>query len=551
MTPKAPERYKPNGSAASVLRFLLSLVLYTLAFPNPIFEKGAGPLAWIALAPLFSLLPGWKPGKAAGLGAVFGASLYALSNYWLWTYHPVALLITCGYAAFGLAILFPAVLHVFRAFPRAGYPALPFLWLSYEFLRSRGFMGYPYGVLGYAFWREPNLLGLASAGGVWLVSLAALGVNAAGGYALRRILDRGDPADRPGSLRAAGISAACAVGIVLFSYGTGTLLRTEWEPRGFLRAALVQPAFRERQRSLRDYRAMADRLMRLTEEARSGKPDLVVWHETAVVPPLGWHLRFRPNRDTLDLVTRIDGYIRGLDVPLLFGNGRAEPGADALSRKNWNSAFLFAGGREVARYDKMRLVPYSETFPPAKFLPGIAAAIEAEVGQFWEAGREITVFRLGDAGFSVPICFEDSFGDHTRAMAAAGADFLVVLTDDSWGRSAPCQYYHLTQSALRAAELGIPVARAANTGATTLLGPDGALLAELPPFEEGILRVEIPLPPASFPGTGYRRIGDTLGWTALALGAAWIAAGAAVRIGRRSRNARGIGNPSIDNTDRL
>lgn len=529
MAPTVPGNKEPIGPAAATACFLASLSLCILAFPNAVFEKGLGFLAWFALAPLFAILPDRKAGSAAGLGAVFGISFYALSNYWLWIYHPAAMVIACAYAALCLAILFPVISHTFRAFPGAGFAALPFLWLSYEFLRSRGFMGYPYGVLGYAFWRDPGMLGLASAGGVWLVSLAALGANAASGFVLRELLrgrpGTGLPADRKPALAA----AAAAVGIAALSYASGALLRTDWEPRGHLRAALVQPAFRERQRSIRDYRDMADRLIRLTDEVRPEKPDLIVWHETAIVPPLGWHLRFRPNRDTLDLAMRLDGYIRSLDVPILFGNGRAEPsGPDAGLRRNWNSAFLFDRGREVAWYDKMRLVPYSETFPPKKILPGIAAIIEAEVGQFWEAGREITVFRVGDAGFSVPICFEDSFGDHTRAMEAAGAEFLVVLTDDSWGKSAPCQYYHLTQSALRAAELGIPIARAANTGSTVLIGPDGVLRAELPPFEEGVLRVDIPLPPASFRGTGYRRIGDAVGWAALALGAAWAAAAVAI-----------------------
>lgn len=517
-------KQQPLGFATAVSCVLVSLGLNVLAFPNPVFEKGLGFPAWIALAPLFAILPDRKPRSAALWGMVYGIAFYALSNYWLWIYHPVALIIACLYAAFCLAILFPALVLAVRGLPGAGFLTFPFLWLSYEVLRSRGFMGYPYGVLGYAFWRDRAILGLASAGGVWLVSLAALGVNAAAGYALRTFLLDRSRAEGQGARELPWKALAAAACIVAVSYAAGTLLGTRWEPRGYFRAALVQPAYRERQRSIQDYRNMADRLIRLTEEVRPEKPDLIVWHETAIVPPLGWHLRFRPNRETLDLALRLDGYIRGLDVPLLFGNGRAEPaGPDTGSRKNWNSAFLFAEGREVDWYDKMRLVPYSETFPPAKIFPGIAAIIEAEVGQFWEAGERITVFRSGGAGFSVPICFEDSFGEHTRAMAAAGAEFLVVLTDDAWGKSAQCQYYHLTQSALRAAELGIPIARTANTGATALLGPDGTLKDELPPFQEGILRVDIPLPPASFRGTIYRRIGDAVAWFGLAVSAAVLA----------------------------
>lgn len=522
--------FRPFQIAAS---FLASLFLYTLTFPNLLFPRGLGVLGWLALSPLFAVLPDMKPKTLPAAGAVYGFVLYALSNYWLGDYHPVALLIACVYAAVCLLLLFPILGLVSRSFPKSGFAAFPLLWLSYEFLRSRGFMGYPYGVLGYAFWRNSAVLGLASLGGVWLVSLAALCVNTILGYAIRRLATVGTVSSR---IRAAWVPTALALGIVALATVSGYFLKPSYEPRGYVHAALVQPNYRDRQRSLKDYQAMSSRLIRLTETAREHHPDLIVWHETAIVPPLAWHLRFRPNRETLDLALRMDGYIRSLDTPLLFGNGRAEPtGNDARTRKNWNSAFLFAGGEEVGSYDKMRLVPYSETFPFASALPGIKARIESEVGQFWESGRDLTVFRLRDARFSVPICFEDSFGDLTRAMAAAGAEFLVVLTDDSWGRAESCQYHHLTQSALRAAELGIPIARAANTGATVLLGPDGRVVSEMAPFTEGVLYVDIPLPPESYTGTPYRVIGDAFGWAALAASIVLVLAAASSAIRRRLR----------------
>ncbi len=516
-----------------------------MAFPNFLLPKGLGFLGWVALAPLFAVVPEFRLRSGMAAGAAYGALLYALSDYWLWTYHPAALAVACLHAAAFLAVLFPILGLVSRSFPKRGLLAFPFLWLSYEFLRSRGFLGYPYGVLGYSFWRDPNLLGLASAGGVWLVSLAACSVNASLGKALRSVLE--------GRRRASVVAAALALGIAAASTILGGLSGTDWAPRSRLRAALVQPGYRERQRSLRDYRAVADRLLRLTEEARREKPDLIVWHETAVVPPLEWHLRFRPNRETLELALRLDGYIRSLDVPLLFGNGRAESASSGGGgRKNWNSAFLFEGGREAARYDKIRLVPFSESFPAADRLPRIAAAIEAEVGYFWEKGRDLTVFRLRDASFSTPICFEDSFGDHARSFADAGADFLVVLTDDSWGKALSCQYQHLGQSVLRAAELGIPVARAANTGSTALIGPDGGILAELPPFSEGVLFADIPLPPEGRMKTLYHRFGDFIGWAALGVSAAWTAAALVLRL-RVNRKERAGENPnhSIDNSPRL
>ncbi|MBL8966669.1 MAG: hypothetical protein JNG85_06640, partial [Spirochaetaceae bacterium] len=166
-------------------------------------------------------------------------------------------------------------------------------------------------------------------------------------------------------------------------------------------------------------------------------------------------------------------------------------------------------------YTKTLLVPFAETFP-ADRLPRLGALARRLFGEGWTPGSGPTLLRLATRGapdegaksipFGTPICFEDGFGEYCAGFARGGARFLAVLTSDAWARSASCQRQHLAASVFRAAETGLPLLRAAGTGATALVGPDGAILASLPPFTADFLLVDLDLPEAA--ATPYLLLGD-------------------------------------------
>jgi len=62
------------------------------------------------------------------------------------------------------------------------------------------------------------------------------------------------------------------------------------------------------------------------------------------------------------------------------------------------------------------------------------------------------------------ICYEDVFPELAREHALAGANLLVVVTNDAWyGREAGA-YQHNAHSILLAASTGLPVIRCGNAG---------------------------------------------------------------------------------------
>lgn len=73
-----------------LLLLLSSSVLFSLSFPNPLSPWGMAPLGFIALVPVFWVIHRGRWKVMALYGAVYGYLTYALFNYWLSTFNPLA-----------------------------------------------------------------------------------------------------------------------------------------------------------------------------------------------------------------------------------------------------------------------------------------------------------------------------------------------------------------------------------------------------------------------------------------------------------------------------
>ena len=110
--------------------------------------------------------------------------------------------------------------------------------------------------------------------------------------------------------------------------------------------------------------------------------------------------------------------------------------------------------------------------------------------------------------FGVVICYESAFEGLARRYRAAGADFLVNITNDAWyGRTAG-PYQHATHLVMRAIETRTGIARAANDGISEFVDPLGRTYSatglEVEAVVSGRLRTSDVIPP-------YVRLGDWVG----------------------------------------
>ncbi len=138
-------------------------------------------------------------------------------------------------------------------------------------------------------------------------------------------------------------------------------------------------------------------------------------------------------------------------------------------------------GREIGTYDKIQLVPFGEYVPLGPLLFFVDKVVTA-VGRIG-AGTEATVLRTPAGGFGTLICYESVFPALTRRFAAGGADFLVNVTNDAWYGRSSAPYQTLAQATLRAIENRMPMVRAANTGISAIIEPDGRVRWQSALFE--------------------------------------------------------------------
>jgi apolipoprotein N-acyltransferase len=496
------EPWLERGAVQSQLGALLSGLLYPPLFAP--FELRE--LAWIALVPLAATVSRSAPRHAAGAGLTFGfVATLGVTGWVIATVHHYFGFGVWSSAAFGAGVAIAAAAPFFAlafaayacAAPRLPSVYRPLLfaaaWVSTEYARTELGLESPWAKLGDSQAESMWLRQIADVTGVYGVSGLLALANATAWEVLAALA-------RPGSRWArardvAWIGAPCAVlSIATCVYGARAVDRWSERPTLF-EVALIQgnvpPELRWRRHTVSKVVQRYARLTRETLRTSDDRLALVVWPENAIQTPLSDPVYGR--------------FVRGLartTPALLLGAPRFEGAGSGL--RSFNSAHLLRRDGSEEHYDKRRLVPFSETRPMAGFA-GFAAVGDLDVGQFSRGDRP-GMFSLPDARLGVLICMEALYPALGREASLAGADVLVNLSNDGWYRGRGGAEQHLAQVVFRAVETRRPLVRAATTGVSAIVGPDGRVRSRLGTDETGVLRAAVPRGAAEL--TIYARTGD-------------------------------------------
>lgn len=421
-------------------------------------------LAWVALAPLFLLLLGPRPAR---FGFLFGVVSWCVAIPWIvptiTTYGGIdgwlaalLLLLLASYLGAYVSVFAWLGARLWRAGDLLSLAALPALWVALEWLRAHLISGFPWNLAAYAWTDVPGALPFASWVGAYGVSALVL-VPSLG---LARALVR-----RDAKIWVASLLAAAALLPIAARWGGGGESRER--P---VEALIVQPNtpnrpdFDAAENEL-DYR----RLIARTEAAcRPGV--LVLWPESAAWP--------RAYPDYPGLVADLERFTaRGCGI--LF-NSPFEIGA-----RTYNSVLLLAPGGGVERADKRHLVPFGEYVPLRRFLPFLGT-IARGIGDF-SAADTLTLLDWRGARLGAAVCYEVIFPGEVADLVNAGATALVTVTNDAWYGDTAAPWQHLRAARFRAAENRRWMLRAAITGVSARIAPDGSLWGVLGVGEEGTL----------------------------------------------------------------
>jgi apolipoprotein N-acyltransferase len=516
----------------SLLLALLAGLLTALALPNELFPRGNVAISLIALMPYFLSLYRLRTAReASACGALYGGVSTFLSNYWLmffgefsvWTIGGV----TLAYILFH-ALLAP-FLHRFLRTPSLLRPfALAVLWTAYEYLKSIGFLGYPWGLIGYPAGGILPLMQHVDVTGVWSLSFFAAGINALIAESVSRLLGWNPhthassqrTTEPPALERRSGIALSiretalrqtavfAVVLLLMLGYGWQAL-SSPLPTRGSFEAVLIQQNEDSWERG--NFSQALRTAQRLTEQALADHPDpaLIAWSETSLRYPYRHAGNYYDQHPGYKPFTR---FLADLPAPLLTG---APYAADAENDIYYNGAILLDQDGELRQYyGKQHLVPFAEHIPFWEFA-AVRSFFQQVIGitAIWTPASEHRLFGVetdeaGTVRFGAPICFEDAFTGVVRGFRHAGADVIINLTNNSWSRTESAQIQHYVAARFRAVETRTALVRSTNSGLTGVVDGHGRLQASLPMFERGSLAVEVPVYDAGM--TVYTRYGDYL-----------------------------------------
>jgi len=502
-----------------VILCLLSGVLLSLAFP----PVGAWPLAWIALVPWIACLRGSSRGGAFLGSWLGGAAFFGLLVSWLHLFGFSVWLVVTLLLGFELAVWGLVVRRLGAARPVTRVLGTAVLWCGVEWARGLGAYGFTWGWLGYSQSPALALLPLARYLGTLGLSFSIVLVNTSLAEIVSAIFRRGSVGAAVGRAVLGGSLAAALVG------GAGLVRPSGPPPEAtVVRAAVVQGnehgpltvtdvnrplSPEERERTLHAYES-------LTAEAARRRPVLVVWPES-VLPAV-------PEDDPA-VAARVGAAARENNVWLLAGG----PGSDAAGQIT-NSAYLYSPiGLQVARYDKVQLVPFGEYVPRRARLPFLN---RYNVREFdFVAGAVPRVLQAGTVALGPSICFESTFPTLGWDLTRRGAQVLVVITNDAWFGKTAAAAQHRQIAVLRAVENGRWVLRAASTGISSIIAPEGRIVSQAGLYQPAILTADVQLISRPAPSV---RLGPAFGWTMAGLSLVILCAPLVVRGKGRRRPER-------------
>lgn len=479
---------------------IFSAILFPLAMPNDILPYGSPVIGLFCLVPLFFALTKSPTMKfAACLGMIFGAISTFLTYYWLmffgdfsvWTITGVVLAYIGFYAYLGAYIQ-----GITRKLPRYRVIMLAMIWVCFEFIKSNGFLAFPWSLMAHPFHELLPMLQIADIFGVWGVSFTAVLINALITEALWNqsvITLKKQPAWGNRKWLMEGAFTAIIL-ILSFLYGT-VRLNQPIPARTEVSVLLVQQnrdPWANGNRELSIIEGMD--LSKLGVMASERKPDLIAWSETSFQYPIAdypdYFERYPPGKPFMRFVRETGTYFL-VGTPALYNRER---------REYMNSTTLISPeGYPLDIYGKIHPVPFAESIPlwDLEIVKNFFNNIIGIYGM-WVTGQRYTIFELPlkaeeTLTFGTPICFEDGFPDLCRNFILKGADMWINLTNVSWSTRESAELQMFVASKFRSIENKRVLIRSTNSGVTSVIDPLGRTLKQLPLFKKDFLTLTLPV----------------------------------------------------------
>ena len=544
--------------------------MLSAAIPNEFYLFGCPIFTLIAFIPLYLIFNKIKDFKLA-FTAFFVQTLttHLISSFWLaffkdfaiFTLGASALGTACIGGAFGLYFYLPynttssqnklnensLKLELFSS------PVFRILYFSviytlYEWAKSSGFLGYPWGTVSSAMYKWPLIMQTASVTGTYGITFVIIMFNAVASEFL--MLYYGNFSLQKSKYNQT-VQTAKLLGMLIVLMLVHGLYQYDKvrKPIKELTAIMVQQNSNPWDEDTDEKSILVSQKLtqeKITElEMQNRSADLVIWSEGCLHRnfPAGetYYEWFPPEKPLVD-------FVKEIEVPCIFGGAVTRTqkttvdGKKVERRLYFNSALLFdSDGHYRGYYPKNHLVPFAEALPFME-IPAIHAFMQKVVGisAGWTPGDQYVYFNVPcritenfklpgvknidlnksyyqqnleektpyTVKLATPICFDDAFTDIMRPLFLNGCELFVNITDDSWSLKKSSEIQHFVIASYRAIEYRTTLIRSANAGYSVVVDPAGKVIADQPLFEESSMVCDVPVYEHKM--TTYARFGNWL-----------------------------------------
>ena len=331
---------------------------------------------------------------------------------------------------------------------KLGIIFLPFLFITFEFIKSNLFYGLPLGNFNLLVWNIPIFIKSASYFGPYFVGLELIFAN----IALYMLLKKDMKFILP------------LVFVVLFLF-----LPTNNPKYSFTKTiSIVQGGIPQNEKW--ESKFLNRNLNIYIRATKNLKSDVVFWPESA------YPYIFEKSNNPLI------GFMKNKKFGLISGVVREK-------KTQYFNSVVFIKGKKLQFYNKQILVPFAE-FLPLRSVIGNLVPKDMDPGDF-SRGKRNVIFNDGRLKIGPMICYEEAFSSISRKYKNEGANLLAVLTNDAWFSKTPTFYLLGRNAVFRAVENAVWVVRVANNGISEIIAPNGKIIARLKAYKKDVLTKKV------------------------------------------------------------
>ncbi|MFW2373453.1 MAG: apolipoprotein N-acyltransferase [Gammaproteobacteria bacterium] len=201
--------------------------------------------------------------------------------------------------------------------------------------------------------------------------------------------------------------------------------------------------------------------------------DLIVWPETAIP---GYRHRVQPFLESLskEAEQNHSEVLLGLFI------------RDPEKRRYYNSVISTSDGE----YRKRHLVPLGEYYPFRSLISFFSRWIRIPMSDVDFGPEQQPLLAAAGQKLGISICFEDVFDRDVR-QTLPEASMLVNVSNDAWFEDSTEPWQHHQKARMRALESGRYMLRSTNTGVSSIITPQGDVLAISPQFTRHVITADV------------------------------------------------------------